>query len=46
MKMNSEVDNYRVKTGFLASPDGYPCGAFSIPFRSNIPILQDTSGRL
>ena len=45
MKMNSEVDNYRIKTGFLASPDGYPCGAFSIPFRNNVLTVIAFDGR-
>jgi len=36
MKMNPEVEKWRMKSGPYASATGYPCGFFDIQYRSYI----------
>jgi hypothetical protein len=36
MRINKDVEPYRIKTGPYSSPEGYSCGFFEIPFRSYI----------
>lgn len=45
MLMKKEAENYRIRSGYMSSPTGYPCGAFEIPYKSStlFAIVYDGS---
>lgn len=45
MRLDAKVEAYRDKTGPYASPEGFSCGRFQIPFRSYTLTVMVSDGK-